>query len=60
MKVPLLAVAASLSLLSAVPVATSTPADALTAGQATKNRLDPRRITSRHVQRHDYAGRHYR
>jgi hypothetical protein len=46
--------------LTTLPVVTATPAAAISAERATKNRLDPNRITSRHVQRHDYGARRYR
>ncbi|MEQ1671095.1 MAG: hypothetical protein ABL893_09580 [Hyphomicrobium sp.] len=59
MKMPLLALAAGLAMLSSFPAASVSPVEARTAERATMNRLDPQRITSRRVQRNDYAGRRY-
>ncbi len=63
-KASIIALAAGFAALSAATmttaITTSTSVEALTANQATKNRLDPNRITSKRVQRHDYGARRYR
>jgi hypothetical protein len=54
----LLAMAAGFTVMSAMTSAPS-PAFAQSTERAIKNRLDPNRITDRHVQRRDYAARRY-
>lgn len=55
MNIRFIALAAGFAALTAATTA-PTPVDARTAERATMNRLDPNRITSKRVQRHDYAG----